>query len=194
MVGFFLMFIASAHLDPRPEFFQPAFSRADGFVRPDWNVVLSAAAACGGHLAQNAADVLAGAENELVRAMVILKVFFIRPDVRQTVELLSLTSLLPVLFLSFRWKSSFGDRSQIGSTLASVMFHLIHAVFLAVCIWVAFDPPFSPATSWFGFPFLTFYYLGALSVGYYGGYFLVVFRPEIGWHVRDGQNGRHSNC
>jgi len=115
----------------------------------------------------------------------ILKVFFIRPDVRQTVELLSLTSLLPVLFLSFRWKSSFGDRSQIGSTVASLMFHLIHAVFLAVCIWVSFDPPFSPRHLGFGFPFLTFYYLGALSVGYYSGYFLVVFRPEIA-----GRSGR----
>jgi tetratricopeptide (TPR) repeat protein len=120
----------------------------------------------------------------------MVKLFFTRPDVRMAVELLSLTSLLPVIFLSLRWKSSFGDRSYIGSTLASFMFHLIHVFFLVICIWVAFDPPFSPRNIsilreiGFSPPFLTFYYLGALSVGYYGGYFLLVFRPETG--------GRHS--
>ena len=46
--------------------------------------------------------------------------------------------------MSIRWKSSFGDTSQIGMALASFMFHLVHAVFLVVCVWVAFDPPFSP--------------------------------------------------
>ncbi len=35
-----------------------------------------------------------------------------------------------------------------------------------------FDPPFSPREKGFG---LTFYYLIALSVGYYSGYFLLVF-------------------
>ena len=59
--------------------------------------------------------------------------------------------------------------------LTSFMFHLIHAVFLVVCLWVAFDPPFSPRHLGLGLPFLTFYYLGALSVGYYCGYFLLVF-------------------
>lgn len=114
-----------------------------------------------------------------------IKLFFTRPDVRQTVELLSLSSLLPVLFLSFRWNSSFGDRSQIGSTLAGLMFHLIHGVFLAICVWVALDPSFSPRHLGYGLSFLTFYYLGALGAGYYGGYFLLVFRPEA-----EGRSGR----
>jgi tetratricopeptide (TPR) repeat protein len=110
----------------------------------------------------------------------VLKVFFIQPDIRHKVELLSLTSLLPVFVLAIRWKSSFGDRSRIGAVLASFMFHLAHAVILIVCVWVVFDPPFSPRSLGFGLPCLTFYYLTALSVGYYSGYFLLVFGKEPG--------------
>jgi tetratricopeptide (TPR) repeat protein len=108
----------------------------------------------------------------------VMKLFFIRSDFEQDVALMSLASLLPLLLLSFRWSSSFGDRSYIGSTFAGIMFHLIHGVFLAICIWAAFDPPFSPRHLGFGIPFLTFYFLGALSVGYFAGYFLLVFIPE----------------
>ncbi|MGH7939769.1 MAG: tetratricopeptide repeat protein [Limisphaerales bacterium] len=79
-------------------------------------------------------------------------------------------SLMPLLVLSVRWK--FGDNSKIGSSLASVMFHAIHAIFLAVCLWIAFDPPFSPRQKELG---LTLYYLIALSAGYYAGYFLLIF-------------------
>jgi tetratricopeptide (TPR) repeat protein len=106
------------------------------------------------------------------------KLFFLRPDFRQAVELLSLTSLLPVLLLSIRWKSSFGDNSKLGLALTSFMFHVVHAVIFGVCIWVAFDPPFSPRHLGFGLTFLTFYYLAALGVGYFCGYFLLVFGKQ----------------
>ena len=79
-------------------------------------------------------------------------------------------SLLPLLVMSIRWK--FGDSSKIGSALASLMFHAIHAVFLGVCLWIAFDPPFSPREKNLGLPL---YYLIALSSGYYAGYFLLIF-------------------
>jgi tetratricopeptide (TPR) repeat protein len=108
----------------------------------------------------------------------ITKAFFLQPDVRQTIEFLLLTSLLPVFVLAIRWRSSFGDSSKLGAMLASFTFHLAHAIFLVVCAWVAFDPPFSPRHLTFGPPFLTFYYLAALSVGYYSGYFLLVFRTK----------------
>jgi tetratricopeptide (TPR) repeat protein len=107
----------------------------------------------------------------------VVGAFFSDGNVRQTLELLSLSSLAPVLMLAIRWHSSFGDTSQIGRALASLLFHLVHAVFLIVCIWVAFDPPFSPREKGFG---LTLYYLSALSVGYYSGYFLLIFRKEPG--------------
>ena len=94
---------------------------------------------------------------------------------RQTVLLLSLASLVPVLIISIRWSSYFGDTSEIGVALAKFMFHVIHGLFLIVCVWVSMDPPFSPRNQGFGVAFLTFYYLGALSIGYFVGYFSLVF-------------------
>ncbi|MDE3066591.1 MAG: tetratricopeptide repeat protein [Verrucomicrobiota bacterium] len=110
----------------------------------------------------------------------MVRLFFSYSPVRLTVLLLSLTSLLPVAALGIRWKSSFGDTNLQGAMLARVVFHLGSAFFLAACLWVALDPPFSPRLLFprqagFALPFLTFYYLGALSIGYFSGYFLLVF-------------------
>jgi tetratricopeptide (TPR) repeat protein len=93
---------------------------------------------------------------------------------------LALPSLLPTLAISIRWPSYFGDISKLGVSLATWMFHLLHAVLLILCIWVAMDPTFSPRNyqpsfSNYGIFLLPFYYLGALSVGYFSGYFLLVF-------------------
>lgn len=95
----------------------------------------------------------------------------------QSSEYLSviLMYLLPLFVLALRWKPSFGDSSRLGSTLTSIVFHLVHAAFLVILVWIAFDPPFSPRHAGGNAPFLTFYYLGALSIGYYCGYFLLIF-------------------
>src|SRR5439155_25766291 len=97
---------------------------------------------------------------------------------RQTIALLGLTSLVPIFVIGIRWASYFGDTSRLGVALATIMFHVVHALFLIACIWVALDPPFSPRHMGYGLPFLTFYYLGALCVGYFSGYFLLVFRAK----------------
>ena len=110
----------------------------------------------------------------------VVKAFFTQPEVRKTVLLLSPTSLLPLLVMGFRWKSSFGDNSKLGLALTSFMFHVIHAILLFLCVWVAFDPAFSPRHLGLGLPFLTFYYLGALSAGYFTSYFLLVFGKPPG--------------
>ncbi len=107
----------------------------------------------------------------------VVKAFFTNGDLRLTLGLLSLSSLMPLLMLAIRWHASFGDSSQMGRALASFMFHFVHAILLVVCVWVAFDTPFSPREKGFG---LTLYYLSALNVGYYSGYFLLVFRKELG--------------
>jgi tetratricopeptide (TPR) repeat protein len=99
-------------------------------------------------------------------------------DVRRVVGIVSLTSLLPVFVMAIRWGASFGDDSRLGTALATFMFHIFHAIILFACVWVTFDPPFSPRYQAFGFPALTFYYLVALSVGYYSGYFLLVFGKD----------------
>lgn len=99
--------------------------------------------------------------------------------------LLAFTSLLPILVISIRWKSHFGDSSQLGATLAIWIFHLTYAVLLGVCIWAAFDTGFSLRDAAGKYAFLDYhrdrllplYFLGALSVGYLSGYFLLVFKP-----------------
>ncbi|HVU28154.1 MAG TPA: tetratricopeptide repeat protein [Verrucomicrobiae bacterium] len=105
----------------------------------------------------------------------VIRTVFMGSPLRSAVIVLSLTSLLPLLVFCIRWPGSFGDNSPAGRALTSFMFHLAHAVFLCACVWAAFDSPISPRHRGLGLPFLTFYYLGALCVGYYSGYFLLVF-------------------
>ena len=98
---------------------------------------------------------------------------------RKVFVLMALTSLLPVLVLSIRSELQFGDTSPLGVSLATAVYHIVHALFLVACLWVMLDPAFSPRFKGFGLPFLGLYYLSALSVGYFSGYFLLVFRPLV---------------
>ena len=91
-----------------------------------------------------------------------------------TVLLLCLGSVLPALFMTLRWSSRVRS-GMAGDKLVSGMFHGLHAFFLIVCLWAALDLPLSPRRLGVGFPFLPLYYLGALSAGYFSGYFLLVF-------------------
>ena len=96
---------------------------------------------------------------------------------RTTILLLSLTSILPVFMLSIRWSSQFGDPSRVGVIFTTLAFHLSHVVVLLACSWMMLEPAFSPRKVGFGlFAFLPLYYLGALSIGYYSGYLLLVSR------------------
>jgi Tfp pilus assembly protein PilF len=87
--------------------------------------------------------------------------------------------LLPLPFIGIRWPAQFGDISAAGNALTNLMMHVIHAVFLAFCLAVTFDPAFGPrrfATIW---DMLPVYFLSALSIGYFVGYFLLVFSPRV---------------
>ncbi len=95
--------------------------------------------------------------------------------VQHNLLLMAVTVFLPLLVMAIRWSASFGDSSHAGKLLAGQMFHFIHAVIFGVCMWLMFDPPFSPAELAMGYSALTFYYLSALALGYYCGYFLLVF-------------------
>lgn len=89
---------------------------------------------------------------------------------------LALPSLVPLLFVSISWPASFGDISKIGKALTSFALNVVHGVLLVLCLWVALDPEqFGPRHLLPQLPLLTFYYLGALSIGYFAGYFLLVF-------------------
>lgn len=97
---------------------------------------------------------------------------------KSRVLFLSLTSLLPLVVIGIRWPSSFGDTSAAGAALTNFMFRLTHFMFLGACAWVTFDPKFSPRELGYGVPMLTFYYMGALSLGYFSGYFLLILSPS----------------
>jgi tetratricopeptide (TPR) repeat protein len=95
--------------------------------------------------------------------------------------LVSLASLLPLLVMSVRWSSSFGDSSGAGKALVNYLFYIGHAGFFVICLWVMFDPPFSPkALTLGGAPGLTLYYISGLCLGYFSGFAFVAFgkQPE----------------
>jgi tetratricopeptide (TPR) repeat protein len=119
-------------------------------------------------------------------------------ELRNTALLLSLTSVLPVVLMGIRWRTSIGDVNAAGSFLTTLAFRLINLFLLVVCLWVVFDPKYSPRALALskGLPlsFLTFYYLAALAIGYYSGYALLVFTeaPRKG-RFRDSNLGKLIN-
>lgn len=101
---------------------------------------------------------------------------------------LGLPSLLPLLMIAIRWPSYFGDPSRLGIAISTFVFHLFYGVLLLYGVWIALDPLLSPRT--YGIAGLPLYYLGALCIGYFTGYFLLVFgtkpfgRPRpVAWFV-----------
>ncbi|MBI3877093.1 MAG: tetratricopeptide repeat protein, partial [Verrucomicrobia bacterium] len=102
---------------------------------------------------------------------------------RSRALILALLLVVPAVLMSIRWPSSFGDTSAVGTALTNFLFRLVHSAFLVVGVWIAFDPAFGPRALGFGVPFLTFSFLGALAVGYFAGYFLLLSRggEEKSW-------------
>jgi tetratricopeptide (TPR) repeat protein len=98
---------------------------------------------------------------------------------RDLALLLAAASLLPVFLLSIRWGAFAGGASHAKFDLATFISHVAHALLLLICLWTVFDPSFSPRQishqSGLQLPFLPLYYLTALSLGYYSGFFLLLF-------------------
>lgn len=98
---------------------------------------------------------------------------------RGRLMVISLTSLLPLLMIGIRWPSFRGDISAIGGMITALMFRVVHLFFLGILISLYFEPPYSPYELGYKLmPFLSFYYLSALAVGYFVGYALLVFGRE----------------
>ncbi|MCF7708551.1 MAG: tetratricopeptide repeat protein [Verrucomicrobia bacterium] len=110
---------------------------------------------------------------ELLKTQIVMQKNILLQVPKYIVLLCGATSLLPVFLIGIKWPRQMGDTSVAGNILTKVAFVVIHFLFLVLCIWVAFDPPFSPRDLGMGLPFLTFYFLGALCVGYFSGYFIV---------------------
>jgi tetratricopeptide (TPR) repeat protein len=91
--------------------------------------------------------------------------------------LAALPSVVPLIFASFRWPSFEGELSPTGFLLTRVMFSFLHIAFLALVLVTFFDYKYSPNIRFRDQPidFMTFYYCGALCLGYFSGYMLLVF-------------------
>ncbi len=70
--------------------------------------------------------------------------------------LVALLSLVPLVSISIRWPSYFGDSSRVGVGLTTFIFHVIHALFLGILLWAGLNPTFTPHSRGYG-PFLTYY-------------------------------------
>jgi tetratricopeptide (TPR) repeat protein len=107
---------------------------------------------------------------------------------KEATLLLVAVSLVPALVLSIRWGASAGSESTRRLDPVSLILYAAHAFLLLLCVSVAFDPPFSPRqlSPRLGImlAFLPLYYLGALSVGYYSGFFLMIFSRYPGTRRR----------
>ena len=96
---------------------------------------------------------------------------------RPAFRVLALTSLLPLLVLSIRWRShtvQYGDDTRLGVFLTKATVRFVHAVFFVIALWIGLDPTFSPRHLGLGPPMLTYYYLSAMVAGYCAGYFLLM--------------------
>jgi tetratricopeptide (TPR) repeat protein len=108
-------------------------------------------------------------------------------DYRKVAVFPAVYALVPLLLMGIRWPSSFGDQSPVGSLFANAAAILLHAGLLAFVIYIAFDPPISPREvgtpyreAGLNYVFLPCYFLGALIVGYYSGFLLLVFSGTEG--------------
>lgn len=110
------------------------------------------------------------------------------------VLMLSMATLVPLALIGIRWSSGFGDVSAAGAVVSNLLFRVIHAVFLAACVFITLDQAFSPRALGYGLAMLPFYYLGALVIGYCIGYFLLICGTEEqkAWH-KPGPIGKALN-
>jgi tetratricopeptide (TPR) repeat protein len=97
---------------------------------------------------------------------------------RWPVFLLSLTSLLPLLFISIKWPTFEGDVSPVSNFLNRIIFRFVHLAFWVVCLWVIYEPFYQKALEATPLQFLPFFYITALCIGYLTGYLILVFLPE----------------
>ncbi len=90
-------------------------------------------------------------------------------------------ALAPLLFASLRWADYLGHIDQLGNKLNRLLLQASHIVVLALPLALFFDFRYSPGLRLREQPlsFLTYYYLGALAIGYFSGYVLSVLgRPR----------------
>ena len=94
---------------------------------------------------------------------------------RSPAIVLSIPTVLALIFAGIRWPSFHGEVSAAGIMFTNLMFRLVHIVFFGFAVVFFFDFKYSPRQLAPFSSMLTFYYLAALSIGYFAGYILLVF-------------------
>lgn len=90
----------------------------------------------------------------------------------------SLPTLIALGFIGVRWPSFQGDLSAMGAAIGNFGFRLLHLLLFIPSLWFFLDIKYSPRSLTEVIHFLTFYYMAAISVGYFAGYFLFVLTTE----------------
>jgi hypothetical protein len=123
--------------------------------------------------------------SSLLRQELGAQTYALRIIPRYIVLVAALATILPLIFAAVRWPSFEGELSAAGNNLTQFMFQTLHAVFLIFALATFFDFQYSPSVRMSEMPnsFLTFYYVAALCIGYFSGYFLLVFgrKPAQAW-------------
>jgi hypothetical protein len=180
MVGYFPVFIAAIIWIRGFSFFNLRFLRRMalcGLAGMAFYLLLPLLAVISGKLPVTFWEAM---KVRIVAAVSVIKAFFINPEIRHTLAMMSLASLIPV----FCWRSA-GVHLLVTAAGSARRWQVSCSAWCMESSWAcasgsAFDPPLSPRHlgSWDPPIGLSLYYLGALSVGYFSGYFLLVFGKE----------------
>ena len=91
---------------------------------------------------------------------------------------LFLVMIAPLVGAGIRWPSRMG--AGLDTLAATLAWQGLALAWFGLCIAVGFDLKFSPSQLGYGVPLLTFSFCASLSVGYFAGYYLLLWtgRPD----------------
>jgi tetratricopeptide (TPR) repeat protein len=93
---------------------------------------------------------------------------------RQVLVTSCLVSVMPLFLIGIRFYQFVAGFNRLNFVLGSIFFNVAYGFFLLLCVWTMFDSPVSPRRLGLGLASLPFYFLGALSIGYFVGHFLLI--------------------
>jgi tetratricopeptide (TPR) repeat protein len=188
LIGFFPCFLLAVIWVKRAAFFQWGFALrmsgcgALGLLLYGLIPLLGAAAGDGSLI-------------EFLREKLAEQYIFLTRMQRYYAVIAAVPTLIPLFFAVVKWPSSRDDLAGGAQSLTRGFVRLLHLVFLAIGVLMFFDVASLPTPRNMGMGvmpgapgFLSFYFLAALSVGYFSGYVLLVFGKEqiSRWHRTTG--------
>jgi len=126
-----------------------------------------------------------GSFAELLHQKLAEQYIFLTRLPRYYAAIAAVPTLIPLFFAAIKWPSSREDLAADAGSLTRGLFRVLHLVLLALGVGMFFDVGTIPTPRNLGMGvmagapgFLSFYYLAALSVGYFSGYVLLVFGKD----------------